>query len=954
MGQIITTALSGHAFDLQKKLERRGINFNKLREVLTSTKSVIAGSYIIQTILGVEWVSDIDIWCEMRHSRNMSLLEPFFNFFIHELGYKMRKVSLGDGEYTRLRKYIKQIVCLDKKGFPKIQIITAAGSYLDCIRTFDLDVCRVYYHPPSNSILQVGEDTMEKCSSRKMMVTTAAIEEQSLDEWLRTLVRILKYKRRGFTINISNVVEHLRALSQSSRIAHSPRYTEIFANFRFRWNLLLFENFELHEHWDPLPFLTENFHECVSRADEIDALRMVKTMDYHRGRVSTYWPFGRAIFKLPTFNEKPKSHKSREKLMARDKKRRVMLVSPDGQSEKIIDRMRTHVNYREQTKDKFRKLIKARVLQEEGKENENEDREMIKMQVPYDLYFPMELNIPHRELVVFKSNQAIAVILHSQESVVYVKPVLNSRGEHVYVNIDMSPIDAVNCCYHIERLALYSFHEYSGIKKSGSYGNDSTSDSRIKTSTVLTSEMPSRGYLGMLREKVSSNGMDFDTLAQVLSETRSVIAGSFVMQVILGEEWRTDMDIWCNMATPSQNIALLLPFFNYFVRKLGYRFKKYNTADIHNSDYARLRKYVSTIVCLYHPSDEILPKIQIITTHAPCVDVISTFDLNACRVYYDPSWTLPNSSMRQVGNAFDQCLSRKMAVTEEAIVEQSLYEWLRTLRRIIKYLRRGFDVSCKNIISHLKQLYDIGDANARNDLADMCRVWNMEVFRNFDVKHNHGETLPIFKDGVSICSNFSEILPVLSAANYSHHTKKYPNDMIRKTRLLGRKMHSNDMNYRNTLCPIIIDEAKLLPVATTNDGDLIFIYDGAKIVLNENEIEFKKMVAPVVTDGIDIVPNTFDLYFPLNFGLKGIMIVRLIDIITRANMSSDRVFHLEKVGIPEPTSLDVVSSAQFKSISIRPEDVSIRHVCKLRVCRGESCALTNKHKRPPVKILTQQ
>ena len=233
-----------------------------------------------------------------------------------------------------------------------------------------------------------------------------------------------------------------------------------------------------------------------------------------------------------------------------------------------------------------------------------------------------------------------------------------------------------------------------------------------------------------LREKITRNMINFDKLKSILIETKSVIAGSYIIKALLQEEWATDMDVWCKQPA-LRNLTMPAPFYEYFVKSLGYRFKRIPMEPKH--DYTRLEKYVTDIVSLVHPNPG-FPKIQIITTKKSHIDVIRSFDLNVCRVFYDP--TTKPSEIQQVGDAFEMINARKMGVTQEAQVEQSMFEWVRTLKRIMKYRRRGFHFSQASDLDKLIQ------GSFEPDYArEFTNAWNCRIFANFDI---YDETIPFF------------------------------------------------------------------------------------------------------------------------------------------------------------------------------------------------------------------
>ena len=512
MGQTVTRNLS-NIEKLQRKLSADGIDFEELRSILSETKSVISGSYIMQVILDETWSgSDIDIWSEKRHSKNMALLEPFFDFFVRRLGYSFRKIRTNNTQYSRLRENIKNIVSLKHPSLPRVQIITTRKSHREAIATFDLDVCRVYYMPVVNQILEQSgyfssiEPSMGKYESKIMTVTHESMSTQSMKEWLRTLQRIIKYRGRGFTIDCSDVVEHIRNMSNDTTDETKILFLE-------QWNRIVFTNFEVYDRSPPI--LKGDFFPCINSAEVINVLRQM----------------------LVDVNIAP--------------------INMEAAFQLVVPVVRSEI-------EDFEVNIFAKYNMMNFDINGTQTTGLIKLQ------------------------SAELIRASGVNRSFHFKPLLD-RGQHVH--LDVVPLREQT--RRPARTGVYT------AMQTVSYHAPDGMDLIVPDSNSVTKKKPYLQDAPQLREKLTRNMINFDKLKDILIETNSVIAGSYIIQALLGEEWATDMDVWCKQPA-LRNLTMPAPFYEYFVKSLGYRFKRIPMEPKH--DYTRLEKYVTDIVSLVHPN----------------------------------------------------------------------------------------------------------------------------------------------------------------------------------------------------------------------------------------------------------------------------------------------------------------------------------------------------------------
>lgn len=154
-----------------------------------------------------------------------------------------------------------------------------------------------------------------------------------------------------------------------------------------------------------------------------------------------------------------------------------------------------------------------------------------------------------------------------------------------------------------------------------------------------------------------------------------LIAGSAVMQAVLDEAWEaSDMDMW---ATSHAGAAADL-------KHAGYALARHVPID-ENSAYARMS---ATIRCIHEYRKAAGPVVQVITVKTEnALDAVHAFDITACQVYYVPKQRVLAAASP---DALAALLARRIVFSQSALQTQAPMEWIRTLKRVCKYVRRGF------------------------------------------------------------------------------------------------------------------------------------------------------------------------------------------------------------------------------------------------------------------------
>ena len=217
--------------------EHREQQTNALKEALISSNAVIAGSAIMQSVLNVDWNdSDIDIWLPI--DSEASPIDSFCkaikilkcipgHYYIPKI-IKMCPRNNGFMSietYQRLSTYVTYIMTMHHRQNSKkaIQIICVKTTIPEVIASFDIIASQIWYNgkefmqilpgqlgtnniPISENITD-GEIVIEQDMSqnvkpinqlinKQIKMSTIALELQSPFEWIRTIIRIEKYKTR--------------------------------------------------------------------------------------------------------------------------------------------------------------------------------------------------------------------------------------------------------------------------------------------------------------------------------------------------------------------------------------------------------------------------------------------------------------------------------------------------------------------------------------------------------------------------------------------------------------------------------------------------------------------------------------------------------------------------------------------------------------------------------------
>jgi len=271
-----------------------------------------------------------------------------------------------------------------------------------------------------------------------------------------------------------------------------------------------------------------------------------------------------------------------------------------------------------------------------------------------------------------------------------------------------------------------------------------------------------------ISDRLAGDRLPPDRISQMLKESYSVIAGSYPLQVVGDFKWESDIDIWIPDNGKGFVIFRTLMDLGYAPYRMRItcsdKYVKDNKRDsmkgrfennIVNDetcefDYLRLN---STVKRMYVFKKNGMINIQLIVLMdgKDVNNVIKNFDVSVCQIAYDGEKVYSTEDTIK-----NQLRTRRTTITRSAIDSQSIYEWLRTLKRMIKYTVRGFSFDREMFTNvPLLQKRDFkksfivqGDIMFWAGMVEFAEMWNKKANALNELGFATGETdltAPIFQ-----------------------------------------------------------------------------------------------------------------------------------------------------------------------------------------------------------------
>lgn len=178
---------------IEKIIEKKIITKDDIRtqwwDHFQKNNAVITGSIVVKGLAGDKWEpGNIDIWINVNDVIDINM---FYQLF-YECGYWHMAKSIPE-KYTRVSSFIEIVHTFMKLGEMNIQIIIYRGDIRQVIRAFDISITQFMFKR-GEGVKDIGAAYDDLINKRFVITDTL----QSIDEWRRTLTRMIKYTNRGF------------------------------------------------------------------------------------------------------------------------------------------------------------------------------------------------------------------------------------------------------------------------------------------------------------------------------------------------------------------------------------------------------------------------------------------------------------------------------------------------------------------------------------------------------------------------------------------------------------------------------------------------------------------------------------------------------------------------------------------------------------------------------------
>ena len=207
-------------------------------------------------------------------------------------------------------------------------------------------------------------------------------------------------------------------------------------------------------------------------------------------------------------------------------------------------------------------------------------------------------------------------------------------------------------------------------------------------------------WTNIIQKRIMKRGIDFDKFVQIMNKHNLIISGSFIVQVLLNENYGTsDIDVWSNNI--SQNLL------KEFQEVLNLKFDLY--ADLTIQGNAQV--YGNIGINKIYNNDNIYGNlnVQLIETKNNNINYLDSFDLDICKNYWDGKTFHVNN----LNNLINKKAVFKMSY---AVIDK--FNCTKMLERIIKYKKRNFEINFSLTFindllyfiqeNHPDYIYDIG------------------------------------------------------------------------------------------------------------------------------------------------------------------------------------------------------------------------------------------------------
>lgn len=240
-------------------------------------------------------------------------------------------------------------------------------------------------------------------------------------------------------------------------------------------------------------------------------------------------------------------------------------------------------------------------------------------------------------------------------------------------------------------------------------------------------------HMQKVETQLAKDGISVEGFRHELINSCSIVAGSYVLRALIESEvkWEAnDIDVWVPYTE-----SWFEGNFHEFLSSQGYKFEKGQWTK--NGDYDRFQREIAGFYN-YSKPNSISIQILITKTVGEVLSFIRNFDLDICRLYYT-GYTVGGYDV-DPGK-----IPKEVSFSLEC--DQTLCDYKRSLRRIIKYKYRGFKptfgaairAKLTTLIQYSKWFIPMWNDQAKNhDAIPLLVPLNNEelIFLNASVYHD--------------------------------------------------------------------------------------------------------------------------------------------------------------------------------------------------------------------------
>lgn len=180
------------------RLRKMGLRYRNIKGIFKIGTTVLAGGFVLQTILGEHWQTDLDIFT--THAQQVIDELSKFGWVVAPKVVETRTPNISGpyADYYKLRG-IEKVYRGEFVNGTFIEIIETRDP-IQNIREFDFDFCKCYYNGSNFYAMNCQAIVTKTC-----WVAKDSVKQNRID----------KYKLRGFTINIGQIKPKFRSDNES-------------------------------------------------------------------------------------------------------------------------------------------------------------------------------------------------------------------------------------------------------------------------------------------------------------------------------------------------------------------------------------------------------------------------------------------------------------------------------------------------------------------------------------------------------------------------------------------------------------------------------------------------------------------------------------------------------------------------------------------------------------------